>query len=352
MNVESTTRGADLAQFRDSIVIPLSLTDPEKWPIRSGRVMSLVGGNLAQEFMADVEVLRAQGWSIADIAACFGNPSRIWRFSHHLLQGLRSAGASPAAQRDAVLLLVDLVSEMKHGAPFLSNGANLWLDPDAVAELDAQVPGPDGRSDLAGLAKAAHRTAATLWSYAECLYFVAHEIGVEIHGPYPAADGSVLLVRDYFRPNPAELWPEFGPFPDYTSLRIVVRYRTFGGQLDIYNNLYLGAAESLLPQTTGVLALRDGQPLALTDLEDLQSTAATTITTVVREIDEWDLVTTARKYAEVFWWRKRELALAARGEWRPSAQVLSLIRPDAIPGASSKSPSIEKLRQDFDFTQV
>ena len=352
MNVESTTRGADLAQFRDSIVIPLSRTDPEKWPIRSGRVMSLVGGNLAEEFISDVELLRAQGWSMADIAGCFGNPSRIWRFSHHLLQGLRSAGASRSAQRDAVLLLLDLVREMKHGSPFLFNGANRWLESDAVAEIDAQVPPAGELTDFAELAKAAHRTAATLWSYAECLYFVAHEIGVEIHGPYPSADGSVLLVRDYFRPDPIELWPEFGSFLDYTSLRIVVRYNTFGGELDIYNNLYLGVAESLLPETASVLVLRDGEPLDLLELKNLQSIAGTLITTVVREVDEWDLVTTARKYAEIFWWRKRELALAARGEWRPSEQVLSLIRADAIPGAASKSPSVEKLRQDFDFTAV
>jgi hypothetical protein len=348
--VEWTTRSAELAEFRDTVVVPLSHTDPEKWPIRSGRVMSVVGGALAEEFMADVEALRAHGWSRADIADCFGNPSRIWRFSHHLLQGLRSAGASRSAQRNTVLLLLDLIGEMKHGSPFLVNGANLWLQPAAAAELEAQLAGVGQSGDLMRLSQVAHRTAATLWSYAECLYFVAHEIGVEIHGPYPSADGSVLLVRDYFRPDPVELWPEFDSFLEYTSLRMVTRYNAFSGELDVYNNLYLGATESLPAQTSSVLVLRDGEPLDLSDLEEIQRAASNMIATVVSEVDNWDLVTVSRRYAEIFWWRKRELALAARGQWRPSEEVLALIRADAIPDASSKSPSIEKLRMDFDFT--
>lgn len=351
MDVGWTARGTELAQFRDAIIIPLSLTDPEKWPIRSGRVMSLVGGALAEEFMADVEALRAQGWSLADIAGCFDNPSRIWRFSHHLLQGLRAAGASRSAQRDAVLLLLDLIGEMKHGSPFLLDGANLWLQPAAVAELDTQLTYAAQPSNLTQLSQAAHRTAATLWSYAECLYFVAHEIGVEIHGPYPSADGSVLMVRDYFRPDPVELWPEFDSFLDFTSLRIVARYEAFGGELDIYNNLYLGPTESLVSETSSILVFCDGEPLGLADLKQVQQTASGMITTFVSEVESWDLATTARKYANIFWWRKRELALAARGQWRPSDEVLSLIRVDAIPGASSKFPSVEKLRSDFDFTR-
>jgi hypothetical protein len=347
---EWTRRIAELTEYRDAVVIPLSLTDPEKWPIRSGRVMTLVGSALADEFIADVEALRTRGWSLADIANCFGNPSRIWRFSHHLVQGLRTAGASRSAQRDAVLLLLDLIREIKHGSPFLVDGANLLLQPAAVADLDAQVTRAGQSGEPTRLSQVAHRTAATLWSYAECLYFVAHEIGVEIHGPYRLADGSVLLVRDYFRPNPFELWPELESFLEYTSLRIITRYNPFGGELDVYNNLYLGTNESLPARTSSILALRDGASLDLDDLERLQQAASKLVATIATEVDKWDLVTIARKYTAIFWWRKRELALAARGRWRPPEEVLSLIRADDIPDASSKPTSVERLRADFDFT--
>jgi hypothetical protein len=183
------------------------------------------------------------------------------------------------------------------------------------------------------------------------MYFVAHELGVEIHGPYPLPNGSVLLVRDFFRLQPIELWPQaLDRDLDFELLRIAVVYERFDGWFDVYNNLYLEPEFQLLPQTRAARAWRDGDRLAKADLEGLCTRASGIIRSVAGEVESWSLEQVARKYAEVMWWRKRELALAARGDWRPARALIERITEDVLPPATAKNPTAEALRKDFDLT--
>lgn len=183
------------------------------------------------------------------------------------------------------------------------------------------------------------------------MYFVAHELGVEIHGPYTLEDGGKLLVRDFFRLQPNELWPQAveGGL-DFDQLRIAVTYDRFEGWFDVYNNLYLDPGFHLLPCTTAVAAWRDGERLGGAELESVCNSAGSAIEAIVGQVEGWTLVEVARKYVEVLWWRKRELALAARGGWRPSSRVLEKVTAEALPPASSRNPTIEALRAEFDLS--
>ena len=331
---------AELTAFRDAIVVPLSQTDPEKWPMRSGRVAKVVGNELAREFFADVAQLQGEGWTRSQIAALFGNPSRLWRFAHHLLAGLRAAGASLSEQQESMLTLLDLAAALKVDRDF-ADGRNLILTGPQIAELEqrARGIGDDGRAAVEALARRAHRAAAALWSYAEALYFVAHELGVEIHGPYAGRDGSVVVVRDFFRPAPSELWPELKGLLSFEHIQVVVVYDRFDGWLDVYNNLYLGPSFSLIPHTKAAGVWRDGVLLSINDLDQLCRDASSVIAELSRLVESWAIVDVARRYVDVFWWRKRELALAARGAWRPPGDVLERITDEAIPAGSSQNPT-------------
>ena len=335
-----------LRQFRDALVVPLSQTDAEKWPIRSGRVAKLVAAELAEEFFADLAQLRARGWSDQRLAGLFGNPSRLWRIAHHLLNGLRAGGATTAEQRAAVLKLIALVEQLKAGSPFCEFGANIVLDEKRVLAMQDEM-GEKGPGD----ALAAHRCGAALWSCAEAMYFVAHELGVEIHGPYSLPGGGVLLVRDFFHLQPIELWPQaLNQDLDFELLRIAVVYERLDGWFDVYNNLYLEPEFQLLPQARAVGAWRDGERLAKAELEGLCAQASATIRSVAGVVESWSLEQVARKYAEVLWWRKRELALAARGDWRPEPSLTERITEDVLPPAAAHNPTAEALRKDFDLT--
>jgi hypothetical protein len=336
-----------LSGLRDALVVPLSQTDAEKWPIRSGRVVKLVAREMAEEFFGDLDRLRAQGWSDQRLAGLFEHPSRLWRFAHHLLNGVRAADASIADQRRAMIELVALIEQLKVGSPFCETGANVVIDDEEVLELCDELAQEEEIADPA----AAHRCAATLWSCAEAMYFVAHELGVEIHGPYSLPDGGKLLIRDFFSLQPTELWPEArNEHLDFELLRIAVIYRRFDGWFDVYNNLYLEPSFALVPESSVVAAWRDGERLATEDLEGLCREGSTTIRTVAGMVESWSLEEVARKYAEVLWWRKRELALAARGEWRPDPSLLARFTEDALPPPAARNPTVEALRRDFDLT--
>ncbi len=77
-----------LFRFRESIILPLVLTDADKWPIRSGRIGRLCLNEFSREFFEDIHLLRKQPMSEQSIAALFEHPSHLWRMSHHLLNGL------------------------------------------------------------------------------------------------------------------------------------------------------------------------------------------------------------------------------------------------------------------------
>lgn len=346
-------RIAALGQFRDSIVVPLKNTDAEKWPIRSGRVVRLVADCLAREFFADLKSLQDRGLGTGEIAKLFGTPTRLWRLSHHLLQGLRAMHVSVREQQDAVLQLLGLIAELKVGSAFLLDGANLVLTGGAARAL-AENPAMNDTRGAPGRAinQWSHRTAAVLWSYAEALYFVAHEVGVEIHGPYRIREDEVLVVRDYFNLRPVELWPELDNFLGFGSLRIATIYNDFRGHFDVYNNLYTEPDVSLPTHAMAVAVWMDGVPLAgEAEFRALWQRAGELVTRVAAIVETWPLVEIARRYVDIFWWRKRELALAARRQWRPEAAVVARIMPGAIPPAAASSTTEQQLLKQFDLTQ-
>jgi hypothetical protein len=344
-------RVAVLAGFRDSIIEPLKNTDAEKWPIRSGRVIRLVGDHLATEFFQDLRFLEEQGWSRAQLAALFGTPSRLWRLSHHLLQGLRARSAPVAEQQEAVLAILALIAELKVGSPFMKNGANVVLSPKEADELrkrtvECALSGRDREEQRQWV----HRAAGVFWSYAEALYFVAHEVGVEVHGPYRTPDNHALLVRDFFSPSPNELWPEIPQLLNFERLRIATIYDDFKGHLDVYNNIYLEPGVILPSQASAVCAWLDGTVLSAGELRSLIERASAIIVDISALVDSWSLVDIATRYVDIFWWRKRELAIAARAEWRPSESVFSRISEEAIPVAATSNLSEADLRIQFDLT--
>lgn len=337
-----------LGKFRDSIVIPLSQTDPEKWPIRSGRVTSLVSDQLAAEFFGDVRKLMGEGWAISEIAELFGNPSRIWRMSHHLLQGLRAERVDEQQIRESMLLLLGMVAALKIGGPFTISGANLLCDRAEVQRI-AGLVSDAGRIPVSK-SRLVHSFAASLWSYSEAIYFVAHEMGVEFHGPYETSEGEVLVVRDFFRPAPKVLWPEIENFLSFDRIRIAVTYVDLDGWLDVYNNFYFRQEGPALPsRASGAVVWCDDRKLSESDMREVRARAGAVISDVVGLVESWPLVEVARRYAMLFWWRKRELAEAAQHQWQPSEDVVGRITEASLPPEASSSPTVESLRRQFDL---
>ena len=331
--------------FRDSVIIPLANTDADKWPIRSGRISSLCLDEFSREFFDDIQLLRQQHESEKAIAAYFEHPSRLWRMSHHLLNGLRLLHTPLETQQQAILTVLEIISSLKYGDIFCSDGTNIVWPPAQVMDTIHDLQPLEG----ADVARLVHQLAGVLWAYAESLYFVAHELSVEIHGPYKLYDGSSLLVRDFFDLRPSALWLiENSLLPDQ-KIRIVCVYKRFNAHLDVYNNLYVDAGTRLIDEVAFCQVLIDDRPITYQHIQQLIQDASKSIAEITHRVNLWSLEQVVQHYIYIFWWRKATLSRALHKDWRPSQEILDRIRERGIPDSSSANPSLEVLRKQYNL---
>src|SRR2546428_2399922 len=326
-----------LLRFRESIIIPLANTDADKWPIRSGRISRLCLDEFSSDFFEDIHFLRQQNMSEQSIAALFGTPTHLWRMSHHLLNGLRLLCASLETQQQAMLTLLEIISYLKYGDLFCSDGANIIWSPALVADTADDLE-PIVEPDAARLV---HQLAGILWAYAESLYFVAHELSVEIHGPYKVSGGFSLLVRDFFDLHPYSLWPTIDSLVSHQTVRIMVLYKHLEVHLDVYNNLYVDTGKRLIDEALFFKVFIDGHTASLLQVQQLILEASRAIEVISNEVNSWSLEQIARQYIHIFWWRKAVLCKALQKDWRPPEKVLKRVVERNIPDPTTANPSLE-----------
>jgi hypothetical protein len=334
-----------LLRFRESIIIPLANTDADKWPIRSGRISRLCLDEFSSEFFEDIHSLRQQHMSVPSIAALFRTPTHLWRMSHHLLNGLRLHSSSLETQQQAVLTLLEIITYLKYGDLFCSDGANIIWSPAQVAEsMDDLQPIEDPCA-----ARLVHQLAGILWAYAESLYFVAHELSVEIHGPYGVFGEYSLLVRDFFDLQPCPLWPYIDALVSHQTVRIMVLYKHLDVHLDVYNNLYVDAGKRLVDEAHCFQILIDGHSASLKQVQQLILEASRAIEVISNQVNSWSLEQIARQYIHIFWWRKAVLNKALQKDWKPPEKVLKRVVERNIPDHTTANPSLEALRGQYDL---
>ena len=291
MNAEDKKR---LEKFRDQVSVPLINTDPAKWPIRSGRIGHIVLDMFSSEFIKDVEELKRRGMTIQQIGKLFHNPTRLWRMSHHFLSGLKMAGYSLDEQRKHILTLLDMIGSLKYESEFIDDGKNLILSPD---EVEIIKKGGLQKSKIED-SHLIHKLAGLLWTYTETLYFVAHEISVEIHGPYKYDSSNVIIVRDYFGLKPSELWPDCQNMP-YNNIRIIGVYEDLLVDFDVYNNPYLKKGRYV--DTLNLYHMEaDEHPIEVSDILRLSNEISNTVRSVTQKVTQWPLLDIAKKYANIF----------------------------------------------------
>jgi hypothetical protein len=329
-----------LEKYRDSVFIPLANTDPEKWPIRAGRIGQFTLDLFSMEFLDDLKRLQSNGCTIDEIGKLFKNPSRLWRMSHHFLKGLKMSNLTLEKQRSAMLTYLDLIQATKFGDIFNENGENIILTP---AEVQGAVKGLKESNRETSMI--IHRLAAILWAYAETVYFVAHEISVEIHGPYELDESKKLVIRDYFNLKPSELWKECGDLP-YDTIQISTVYEGLDVRFDVYDNPYCETGR-FVDLLTSYKVLFDGHQVDIRKVVPSQITSI--ILSVTRKVQSWNLKQIAKKYSEIFWYRKKPLKDALGEDWRPPKTVYDRIDSGEIPPEAMTPPNLEKLKKDLDL---
>lgn len=314
MSVDGNNR---LRLYRQSLVKAWGCVDYNDWPIKLNAAFHLFLEEFSAEFLDDITYLESErGIALADIARAMNNPARVYRIIDASLYGLKRSRTPLVKQRQTTLKLLDMVKALKYGSEFNENGINEILSPSQVALLADKVPvscTPFG-------ARLIHQFCGAMWSYTESIFFRAHDVTKEIHGPYPLQDGKVLVVKDYLNLRPTEIWGDM-PLLPCNSIRIVKKYAAgVNLTIDALNHLY-SEQKLLIPHLEGYFMIVDGiladEDMATGLLEKMKEA----VSAISSGVDEMSWNERVAKYAEIFWFRKRPVRDLRGLPWHVPAKV-------------------------------
>ena len=315
---------ARVTQYRRTIGQAWSHGDTNVWPVKLNAAIHLFLKEFGAELLDDLAWLEGDGRTLAEIARPFYNPSRLYRVIDSVIYSMRRNGYSMAEQRATVIKLLDLTRTLKYGSEFNEDGCNTIYDPaSAEAVAAATLTEPIGSVAESRLV---HSFCALMWAYTECIFFRAHDVTKEIHGPYAVAGGTrTFLVKEYLNARPADLWPQV-PLLPCATIKVFKQYRPqVRIRIDALNHLYHDGGQ-LVPNLEACAVEADGVRQDIGILAEWMRTMQQTIIAITRHVDSIGWNERVLKYADIFWFRKKPLREQRGGDWRVPLQVQDRIR--------------------------
>ena len=317
------------------------------WPIDLNAISHLYMDGFAKELTADIARLKEQSekgevqrannnltqTQITDtprsggkkeIAEMFQTSARIIRLMMPYVLGMKTLRLPLDQLQENLLFLFSLVEHVKYGDIFNRDGKNTVLSPqkftDTIDPSKLILTKGDRR-----LAITIQKLCAVLWNYAETLCFKVHGLIREFHGPYsfPGSNEEIVL-RDFYCLKPLQLWSECAPV-EYNTLRVVTAYEDLGITIDIYNNIFIREGGSYTGALKSYTIEADGKPLNMDEVNRLCVTLSQIMLDITTKVEQMDWKERAKKYAEIFWFSKKELRDALNEDWKPSREVMNRI---------------------------
>lgn len=326
-----------LEQFKEA-VLGIWLRDGENtWPIEINSVVHLFMDLFFAELQDDIQRLKARGLSDKEIAGRFHTAGRIFRLIMPCVQGMKALGIPIARQREQILYLLSLARHLKHGDLFNRDEKNTVFSQEQFEQTVTEAK-MISTASAAGRKSSAvvHKLCGVLWNYAETIYFRAHGFCREFHGPYqfPGGDGGndQVLIRDFNNLDAAELWPhcgQCGALP-YKHTRIISIYENIGMTIDVYNNVAIAEGAGYISSLKSYSVEADGKFLSPEEIENFTVALSKIIIAITTEIQQRDWRFLAEKYAQIFWFSKKELRNEAGLDWRIPAAVKERIRTGSL----------------------
>ena len=305
----------NLEKYRRSLESAWGYNDYNDWPIKFNSIMHLFIKEFADEFVSDLEKCRKE-YSTFTIANPFNNPSRIYRIIHSVLCGMKRSHRNIEQQRNIANYMLELTACLKIGSPFNEDGRNLILDNIDDLFINKSISECE-KNKIAQIC-------SILWSYSESIFFRAHDITKEFHGLYKRSDGKQLLIRDYFNLYPYQIWSNI-PLLPINSIRIISMYPpNLYLKIDTYDHLFLEQG-NLKNDMIGYRIIIDNKDITLESGLSIVEKSLESI----REISKWSkhekYPEIIKKYAEIYWFRKKPLCDLLKKDWHVPEAVYKKI---------------------------
>jgi len=290
------------------------------WPVDLNTIAHLFMDIFALELLEDIRQLKAAGLPDEAVARKFKTAARIVRLIMPLVLGMKATGMPVDQVRQHVSYLLSLVGLLKSGTLLNPDGRNLILFPGQVQEA---IGGQAGAFEPAGLqsSRLLHRLCGILWNYAETVCFKTHGLIREFHGPYPGLQADrEILVRDFFLLRATDLWPECRAVP-VDTIRVKAVYQGLDMGIDIYNNVSTRPGGSFVQALVSFSVEADGQTLPASGIEELCRLLSGVMMAIAARVEKFTWQALTEKYAEIFWFSKKELRDELGRDWRPPVAI-------------------------------
>jgi hypothetical protein len=305
-----------IEQFKKSVSKIWFQDGQNTWPIDLNSITHLFMDLFADELFADILQLKNRGVDDSTIADRFKTAARIIRLIMPCVLGMKRSRMSVDNVRENVLYLLTLVKNLKYGDLFNRDGKNLVLSPAGFQQTvdEAKMSVPDRKHSLL-----VHKLCAVLWNYAESVCFKTHGLIREFHGPYRLPHSrDEILIRDFICLNPSELWVEGKAVP-YQNIRVVTAYQDLGISIDIYDNIATKQEKNYIGSLVSYYIEVDGKTLDMEEINCLSRELSEIMISITTRVEGLDWKQLAKKYAEIFWYSKKELKDG--NDWSPPVTV-------------------------------
>lgn len=313
----------DVARYRQTISQAWGHGDANVWPVKLNAAFHLFLKEFGEELLEDIAWLEARGRTLAEIARPFSNPARVYRIIDSTIYSMRRNRYPIGEQRAVVLTLLAMTRTLKHGSPFNEDGCNTIYDPATAERVAGRLL--DGARPSTAASRLVHGFCAAMWPYTESIFFRAHDVTKEIHGPYPCEGGrGQFLVKEYLNLQPADLWPGVPLLPCRT-VKVYMQYsKEVRLRIDALNHLYHEGG-ALVPSLERCAVEVDGERVDPDVLQAYVAAVRETITAVSRRVDAMTWNERVARYADIFWFRKKPIGDQRGRDWRVPAPVREAI---------------------------
>lgn len=285
-----------LRKYRESLRISWGYNDYNDWPIRVTSIMHLFTDVMSEQFLQDLDTLWSEEEGARVLADAFRYPGRLFRLIDIILFGLRRNRIPLDEQRLFTIRMLKAAECLKTGDLFNSDGRNLLRDVSLPQKQELE----QGSGDLV------HKLQAALFMYTETILFRGHDAAKTVHGPYITQDNTQLVFREYYNLRPGRLWSD-SLLIDADKITTICEYDSAADvRVDCLDHIY--HTGSLRENLISWKVIIDGEAVCDTGkLRQLTEQVLAKAAQVNGIVEDWDWRQKAKKYAEIFWFRKAPL---------------------------------------------
>ena len=311
-----------LLAYKESLRSAWGFNDYNDWPIKFNSIMHLFLEEFTNEFLSDLETIQNKKIPLYEISDAFGNPARIYRLINAVIFGMKRKFINLERQREIVLFLLDLVKCLKYGSEFNEDGTNIIFNQDNLTSVYKRIRLKQADQKSSTILQ---RFCGIMWAYTEAIFFRAHDVTKEIHGAYKMQGFlNNFLIREYLNLNPKDIWNNV-PLLPCNTIKIYTEYsENLKISIDSYNHLFHHGGNYV--QNLIAFGIEcDGNEIELEELSDMIPIMQKTIESIHSWVNDVEWQSKAKRYADIYWYRKRPLRDVLGIDWKVPVAVYEKI---------------------------